>query len=68
MRVLINGEPRELAAGATVSEAANLVGIEPQARGVAVALDGQVVPRAELGGTILEEGQRVEIVRAIQGG
>jgi sulfur carrier protein len=68
MRVLVNGEPTELDDGATVRDAANAIGVEPAARGVAVALDGEVVPRSMLDARRLTEGQRVEIVAAIQGG
>lgn len=68
MRVLVNGEPVELEEGASVRDAANAVGVEPTTRGVAVALDGEVVPRAMIDSLTLTEGQRLEIVAAIQGG
>ena len=68
MRVELNGEPRELEAGATLADAVAASGAEPDRRGVAVALDGEVVPRAEWGSTPVGEGQRVEVVAAIQGG
>lgn len=68
MRVIVNGEPVELRSGATVRDAAQAVGVEAEARGVAVALDGEVVPRAELARRQIRENQRIEVVRAIQGG
>ena len=68
MRVLVNGEPCELAASASVADAVASIGVEPDARGVAVALEGEVVPRRRLRATTLREGQRVEVVAAIQGG
>lgn len=68
MRILVNGEPTDVPSGSTISDAAAAIGIEPEARGVAVALDGEVVPRKALGTLELTEGQRVEIVAAIQGG
>jgi sulfur carrier protein len=68
VKVLVNGELTELAEGATVRDAATAVGIEPSTRGVAVALDGEVVPRSMLDARRLSDGQRVEIVAAIQGG
>ena len=37
-------------------------------RGVAVAVDGEVVPRGEWRRTRLREGQQVEVLRAVQGG
>ena len=68
MRIELNGEPRELAAAATLADAVRESGVESEARGVAVALDGEVVPRAEWDSTPLAEGRRVEVLAAIQGG
>ncbi|HUE26590.1 MAG TPA: sulfur carrier protein ThiS [Solirubrobacteraceae bacterium] len=68
MRVIVNGEPRELPTGTTVAiMVASLPGA-PEGRGVAVALDGQVVPRGAWGATELADGARVEVVAAVQGG
>ena len=68
MRVVINGEPRELAAGATVAEVVATLSGLPEGRGTAVALDGEVVPRGQWQRTELTEGARVEVVIAVQGG
>jgi sulfur carrier protein len=68
MLVLVNGEPRELAPGSTV---ANLVGSipgMPAGRGLAVALDGEVVPRGSWQQTELRDGAQIEVVMAVQGG
>jgi sulfur carrier protein len=64
--VTLNGEPRELPAGATVATVVRELGAD--GRGVAVALDGEVVPRAEWGSTDVREGQQLEVLRAVQGG
>jgi sulfur carrier protein len=64
--VTLNGEPRELPTGATVESAVRDLGAG--GRGVAVALDGEVVPRAEWATTEVREGQQVEVLRAVQGG
>lgn len=64
MKVFVNGEPREIHSSARLTE---VVG-EPARRGVAVALDGVVVPRARHAETTLTEGARIEIVTAVQGG
>ena len=37
-------------------------------RGVAVAVDAEVVPRGEWETTTIDDGARVEVLRAIQGG
>ena len=68
MRIELNGEPRELPAGATLADAVRESGAEREGRGVAVALDGEVVPRAEWDSTLLVEGHSVEVLAAIQGG
>jgi sulfur carrier protein len=68
VRIELNGEPRELPDGATLADAVRESGAERKARGVAVALDGEVVPRAEWDSTPLAEGQSVEVLAAIQGG
>ena len=66
--VTLNGEPRELPADATVDSAVRAAGAPGEARGVAVAVDGEVVPRGEWERTSLREGQHVEVLRAVQGG
>jgi thiazole synthase len=68
MRIELNGEMRELAAGATLADAAREAGAGDGGRGVAVALDGEVVPHGEWESTPLREGQSVEVLAAIQGG
>jgi sulfur carrier protein len=66
--VRLNGEQRELRDGTTVAEAVALFGLAPDARGVAVAVDREVVPRGAWTSTQLPEGAAVEVVTAIQGG
>ena len=68
MNVLINGERTELRAGATVEAAVASLELPAQAGGVAVAVDAEVVPRGQWPSHELNEGARVEILRAIQGG
>jgi thiazole synthase len=68
MRIELNGETRELPAGATLADAVHESGAGEEVRGLAVALDGEVVPRAEWERTPLREGQSVEVLAAIQGG
>ena len=68
MTIELNGERIELTAGASVAEAVARAGDVGGRRGVAVAVDGEVVPRSAWHRTELGEGQRVEVVGAIQGG
>jgi sulfur carrier protein len=66
MIVTVNGQERAVPAAATV---ATLVeGLSAPSRGVAVAIDGEVVPRTEWPRTTLQDGARIEVVAAIQGG
>lgn len=66
MHVWINGDGRELADGATVADALDALGA-PRT-GVAVAVDGAVVPRRQWPEHGLTDGARVEVLTAVQGG
>jgi sulfur carrier protein len=66
--VQVNGRAAELPEGATVADAVKAVGVDGERRGVAVAVDGEVVRTAEWDRTPLAERQSVEVVRAVQGG
>ena len=71
MKVLLNGESAEFVDGSTVKtalEALDLLGLDEAARGVAVAVDAEVVPRAEWGTFLLGEDAQVEVLTAVQGG
>ncbi|HYH33185.1 MAG TPA: sulfur carrier protein ThiS [Pseudonocardia sp.] len=66
MQVWINGEQRELADGARVPDA--LAALGAPENGVAVAVDGEVVPRAGWPTVALTDGARIEVLTAVQGG
>ena len=68
MRVVLNGSEAELADGATVLTAVEALDLPASGRGVAVAVDADVVPRTQWDTHELNEGARVEVLRAIQGG
>jgi thiazole synthase len=68
MNVELNGEPTTLPDGAAVAAAIEASGAAAEQRGVAVAVDGEVVPRSQWGATRLRDGQRVEVLAAMQGG
>ncbi|MFC6883041.1 MULTISPECIES: sulfur carrier protein ThiS [Actinomadura] len=65
MRVIVNGEPRELPDGASVAEA--VAGVTASA-GVAVAVNDEVVRRSAWDATTLNEADRLEVLTAVQGG
>jgi sulfur carrier protein len=66
--IVLNGQPREQGAGEPVAGILAALGLDEQARGVAVAVDGEVVPRAEWGSYRIPDGARVEVLTAMQGG
>jgi sulfur carrier protein len=68
MMITVNGERHELPAGATVASIVELLSDAADGRGIAVAVGGEVVPRAAWLRTILEDGANVEVVAAVQGG
>jgi sulfur carrier protein len=68
MTVTINGASRELPEGATVASMVAALENAPDGRGIAVAVGGEVVPRAQWPSTELREGANVEVVVAVQGG
>ncbi|GLZ32801.1 thiamine biosynthesis protein ThiS [Lentzea sp. NBRC 105346] len=57
---------RDLPDGATVAHVLELLNAPPS--GVAVALDGEVVPRAAWSSTLVPSGGVVEVLTAVQGG
>lgn len=68
MKLTVNGEPLELPEGATVGDLVEQAGGPLRDRGVAVAVDAEVVPRSAWDETLLSEGQRIELLAAMQGG
>jgi sulfur carrier protein len=65
--IRVNGETEPLAA-ATLDVLLAEKAVDTAQRGIAVALNGSVVPRAAWRETPLQAGDNVEIVRARQGG
>lgn len=66
MKVVVNGAPRLVEEAVTVAGVVELLGA-PE-RGTAVAVNGNVVPRREWTRRTLEDGDRVEVLTAVQGG
>jgi sulfur carrier protein len=65
--IRINGESEPLAAATLAALLADKA-VDTSQRGIAVAVNGAVVPRAAWPSTQLRPGDSVEIVRARQGG
>jgi sulfur carrier protein len=68
VKIFVNGEPLTVPDHSTVASLVTQSGAPGGERGVAVAIDAEVVPRSEWERTPLSDGQRVEILAAIQGG
>lgn len=66
MRLIVNGTEREVAAGATVASLLHELAIRRD--GTAVALNDDVVPRAQHEQRALHDGDRLEIIVAVAGG
>ena len=66
--IFLNGNARSEGAGQTVAAVLSLLDLGADARGVAVAVDGEVVPRAGWATFAIPEGARVEVLTAMQGG
>lgn len=64
--VHVNGTPREVPTGTTIAALVRLLGAPPE--GVAVALNAEVIPRAEHGTRVIVGGDKVEVIRAVGGG
>ena len=66
MTVTVNGTTRDLPSGVTL---ADVVGqLAPSPKGVAAAVNGEVVPRRAWPDTPLADGSVIEVVTAVQGG
>jgi sulfur carrier protein len=68
LKLTVNGEPLELADGATVGDLVEQAGTPARDRGIAIAVDAEVVPRSAWDETVLSEGQTIELLAAMQGG
>ncbi len=64
--VHVNGELRPLDAGQTVADV--VAAVTPSPKGVAVAVNGEIVPRSAWPDHELHDGDRVEVLSAHQGG
>ncbi len=66
--IFVNGEPVQTPARPTIRDVLVERGIDPDAAGIAVAVDAEVARRGVWQTRTLDDGARLEIVRAVQGG
>ena len=65
--ITLNGRPAQ-GDGATIEELLRSIEVPAEGRGVAVAVDAEVVPRGEWPTFVVPDGAAVEVVTAVQGG
>lgn len=63
--ILLNGQPMQLQAGATLADAARASGVQPP---FAAAVNLQFVPRTQYVNTPLKAGDQVELISPVTGG
>jgi sulfur carrier protein len=69
VNVIVNGDSSEVPSDATVADVVDRLGHRgPSQKGLAVALNGEVVLRSRWAETRLAEQDRIEILAAVQGG
>ena len=66
--IYVNGKPVESSANPTIRELLLALDIDPERGGIAVAVDAEVARRGAWPTQTLDDGARVEIVTATQGG
>ena len=66
MTIVVNGDPREVPEGSTVTSLLRFLGL-PEAR-IAVERNREIIPRSVHSQTQLSEGDRIELVRFVGGG
>lgn len=66
LQIDLNGDPRDLRAGATVADLVRELGLRSDL--VAVERNGRLVPRSQHAATPLADGDRLEIVTLVGGG
>jgi sulfur carrier protein len=66
--ITVNGKVRDHADGLDLALLLGEAGLHPEARGIAVAVNGTVVPRARWAERAVADGDAIEIVKVLQGG
>lgn len=66
LEIMVNGEPRQVPAPATLDDLLRQLGLDP--RMVVVELNREIVRRPRLAGTALADGDTVELVHFVGGG
>jgi sulfur carrier protein len=68
MELTINGEKKTIGKAETLEDVMTFLGISPETRGVAAALNDAVIPRSQWKTTTVRPGDAIEVIHAVQGG
>lgn len=66
MQIILNGSPREITPGMTLSQLVETLGPDP--RGIAIERNLEIVPKSQHPNVVLEDGDTLEVVRFVGGG
>ena len=66
LAIVVNGKEREIASGSRVTDLLEAIDCHPQT--VAIEYNGEILPKGRYADTVLAEGDRLEVVRFVQGG
>jgi sulfur carrier protein len=66
VQLIVNGHPRQFSDAVDLEDLVRQ--ISDRETGIAVALNSEVVPRGSWSSTSLDDGDRVDVVTAVQGG
>ena len=66
--IIVNGEEHPLPGDGEISSLLTDLGVGPDRKGVAIAVNGELVPRQQWDNVRLAAGDQVELVRPVQGG
>jgi len=70
MNITLNGETREIAPGTTVAMLVAMLSTDSgrDSRGIAIERNLEIVPKSEHASTVIEDGDRIEVVQFVGGG
>ena len=68
MTVIVNGESIDMAHSASIADVLRLINVGVDAAGVAVARNGELVPRSAWSTVEIASGDHIEVLHAVQGG
>ena len=68
MKIVLNGKKRHVSNRPTLRALLTECGLDPSQKGVAVAVNAEIVTREEWASTRVEAGDRIDIIHAVQGG